>query len=199
MAKTELDWTDIERRLKAKEPVARIARDVGISRQALWKRAQRQGLTLPSQPKRQIASISKALQAIPHNGTGITLGKCVPETASYILDKVQQGWSIETAVGSAGMRRTAFEAWMMREPELDSAIRAARVGFLGTRENNIAQAGNRGQWQADAHILSRDPETRSQWGEQSGGRGGVNVQVVLNIDRTPLDAHHITVVSANAT
>ena len=95
-----------------------------------------------------------------------------------------------------GLTEDRFNRWALNDMEFGEAVRAARYGFLSSREGNIAQAGNRGQWQADAHILARDPETKSIWGEQTGGRGGVAIQVVLNVDRTPVDSYQITTVTA---
>lgn len=199
MAKTELDWNKIEARIKAKEPLARIARDVGISRQALWQRAVRQGLTVKQQPERQVKTVKQALEQSPYNTGEIELGKCTPHNALGIIRKIEEGCTIRTAAGMHGIGDQQLRDWFDRDLVFWSTCKAARTKFMGSRESNIARAGDRGQWQADAHILARDPETRGQWGDSGHGKGGVAIQVVLNVDRSPVEAHSITVVSGNPT
>ena len=192
----DLDWPVIEARIKAKEPLARIAKSIGISRQALWERCQRQGLTVKGNPGRQVMKVKDAIKALPYNGAGIELGQFTKDNAAYIIEKISQGNTFRTAAGCVGITEPQLQNWFIRDEAFAAVCRAERAKFLSTREGNIARAGDRGQWQADAHILSRDPESRGNWGEPAANRGAVAIQVVLNVDR---DDYRVTTITPDET
>lgn len=120
--------------------------------------------------------------------------KATPERLAAILDRVATGAPEYLAAQANGIDRTTLGDWKAADPAFAKAIEQAKASRAIHRVNKIEEASDRGDWKATAFLLSRDPLTKEDFGEQQS-KSGIAIQI--NITRG--DAQdNVTVESAIA-
>jgi hypothetical protein len=148
-----------------------------VTRIGIRKRAEAEGWA-----KDVPAHSFKAIQAA--NNTQIahdpTYPKANPERIASILGMVAMGAPEYLAAQQNGIDRTTLADWKTADPAFSKAVDAAKASRAIHRVGKIEEASDRGDWKASAFLLSRDPLTREDFGEQQS-KGGIAIQI--NITR----------------
>jgi hypothetical protein len=145
-----------------------VAESIGVSRQAVQKRAKKEGW-LKCSPV-----VTELECAKPTSGS--KLGIRTPENIAEIINTFALTGNKATACRIVGIDDATLYRWCQKEPELAMTMTQARDQHLLGQYRKIADAKD---WKAAKEILSRAPETKEVWGEvQKEGP-----TIVLNIQR----------------
>lgn len=106
--------------------------------------------------------------------------KATPERLAVILDSIASGAPEYLAAQKAGIDRTTLADWKAIDPSWARAVEQAKASRAIHRVNKIEEASDRGDWKASAFLLSRDPLTKEDFGEQQS-KSGIAIQI--NITR----------------
>lgn len=144
-----------------------IAEIVGVSRQAVHKRAKKDGWLK--------CTVDKELPEIAPATRG-KLGLRNPENIAEIINVYALTGKKESACRAVGINDQTLYNWCKESPEISVEMSAAREAFLIGQHRKIATAKD---WKAAQFLLSRAPETKEQFGEtvEKGPR------IILNIHR----------------
>lgn len=186
----DLPWNEIKNRYCKGESANAIAKDYPVSRQAIQKRAKKEGWS--SDGWLEAAKRTPTAKAVEKPETRresiiAKLGKRTPETAAELCRLIERGVPHTVAAEAVGMHRDTLRAWRDDDPEFDGLIAAARMRAVSRKIERIDEAGQRGDWKADSWFLERAPETRGEFG--GGAAGGITgINVILNIpDPKPIE------------
>ena len=199
-----VDWDEIAARLMRGEPTLRVAQDYQISRQAIAKRAKREGW-LDSQAKMQTAlknaehltgmelavrrqpvavqpdHVQPVAEVQPSATKGATtkrgvqkFNKDTPEVRNAIIGLLRDGVPKTHAAQASGVSLDAFNAWVSRDADFAGLVRAAESAAVSLRVQRIGKAGQK-DWRADSWYLERTQ--KATFGSDSGKGGGVAVQI----------------------
>ena len=182
--KLGVNWTEIEACVRAGEAMGSVARRVGVSRQAVSKRAKKEGWSPTADAEVIAASDTARRLARPATGADHRLvaeGRRSPAIIQRVLDMLATGASIPMAARRVGMSPDALHDWFRADGEFKRAAEAAGAEFGAGLVERIAEAGKRGDWRADAHLLDRHPATRDEFGarpaEGAQGAGPILIQI----------------------
>jgi len=177
--KPGVDWQDIERRYKAGEKAREIAHDHDVSRQAIEKRAKREGWRV-GQP----TSVALATAATLVSGplAQDRFGLRTPENAALVLEMAEDGLPVTAIAAGIGMTPSAFKHWRDAEPALDAAIMEALARHARRHVKNVNDASDRGDARAAQWLLERNIVTKGDFGGKEAS-GGPTLNVVINVPR----------------
>ena len=188
--KPGINYSEVRNRFETGESVRSISRDLGISHTALNKRIRKEGWKpgcaeywekLASQTERAIALREpKGPKDIQINA----YGKRTPENAGLILAALDRGQTLTTAMGSAGVKKDLWAAWLKDDPEFAELVSIARHRFLGGTETDVGASSRRGDIKASLAILKGAKETREDWiGAEDHSLRGAVINVKFNWGR----------------
>ena len=199
-----VDWDEIAARLMRGEPTLRVAQDYQISRQAIAKRAKREGwldsqakmqtalknaehltgmeLAVRSQPVavqpdhvQPVAGVQPSATKSATTKRGVQkFDKDTPETRNAILCLLQDGVPKAHAAQASGVSESTLRRWIANDERFSSEVRAAESAAVALRVQRIGKAGEK-DWRADSWYLERTQ--RAAFGSDSGKGGGVAVQI----------------------
>lgn len=161
-----------------------VARRMGVSRQAISKRAKKEGWS-PTADAAVIAATDTA-RRLAHPVTGadhrlVAEGRRSPATMQRVLDMIAAGASVALAARRVGMSPDALHDRFRADHAFKQAAEAAGADFGAGLVERIADAGKRGDWRADAHLLDRHPATRDEFGPRPAqgaeGTGPILIQI----------------------
>ena len=175
--KPGVDWIEIRRMvLEEGTPLRQLAVRYSVSRQAIHKRAMKEGWIVPKQVRTPLLE-SRLIES----GTlGHVAWKATPGVLAAYVKHLSEGMPKRTAAAMVGVARQTIEEWRDKDKNFDAACQAATAHWAKTRIKNINNAGDRGDWRADSWLLERHPETRTDF-QGPKAEGGTTIQVVLNI------------------
>ena len=188
--KPGINWTEIEARVRSGESLNAMAKDYNISRQAITKRAKKEGWLASNKKvrlaKKVVATVTKekvatdkvALQ--PFGNYVQKHQKDKPETIDSILGLLRSGNPRKIAVQASGISMDRFMRWMKEDHSFADNIRKAESMAVADRMQNIAAAGKRGDWKADTWVLERTH--REIFGEKESKNNSLAVQININRD-----------------
>lgn len=184
-SKAGINWTEIEANFRAGSSMGSLARRSGVSRQAVSKRAKKAGWTLTAQAE-TIAETDTA-RRIAQLVTGAdhriaAEGRRSPAIIQRILDMLHAGATIALAARRVGMSPDALHDWFRADDAFREAAEAAGADFGAGLVERIAEAGKRGDWRADAHLLERHPATRDDFAARPAIGIGEGAQVLIQIN-----------------
>jgi hypothetical protein len=197
----DIPWNEIRDRFIKGESATAIAKDYPVSRQAIQKRAKKEGWEKDGWLERAKETPTAKAVAKPKTNREkviVSLGKRTPENAAEICRLIERGVPHTVAAEAVGMHRDTLRAWRNDDPDIDAMVHAARKRSIARKIERIDEAGERGDWKADAWHLERAPETRAEFGgSKTHDVGGITV--ILNvadpkqpempvIDATPVSA-----------
>jgi DNA-binding XRE family transcriptional regulator len=129
-----------------------LAQELGCSRQAVSKKAIREGWTKASSPALEVARSLDCSKPI----AGSQFGKRSPENIAEIINVFALTGNKSLACRRVGISPDTLARWAKAEPELAVAIQAYRSQHLIDQYRKIANATD---WKAAREILARAPET----------------------------------------
>ena len=196
-----VDWDEIAARLMAGEPTARVAQDYEISRQAIAKRAKREGW-LDSQVVMQSArknaehltglkvAIRRPRVAVQPSATvsatnaGLVqkFNKDTPEVRNAILGLLKDGVPKLHAAQAVGVHENTLNRWLNDDSGFSAEVRAAESAAVALRVQRIGKAGEK-DWRADSWYLERTQ--KATFGSDAGKGGGLAVQINIMRDGEP--------------
>lgn len=157
----DLPWDEIAARVRSGESTSVIARDYQITRQAIDKRAKKQGWRDPIQA----------------NGHDVPI---TADTREKILDALRNGVPLKIAATSVGTTYNQLLAWRKADMEFSDEVEQARADHLANLHREIFAASGRGDWKAAQAMLQASPETKADWTSKSGrGEGVIKVNVAI--------------------
>ena len=197
----DIPWNDIKDRFIKGESATTIAKDYPVSRQAIQKRAKKEGWEKDGWLERAQQTPTAKAVAKPKTQSArviASLGKRTPENAAELCRLIERGVPHTVAAEAVGMHRDTLKAWRDDDPEINAMVVAARYQTIARKIERIDEAGQRGDWKADSWYLERAPETRGEFGS-SKTKGFDGVTVIPNvadpnlpempvIDATPVSA-----------
>ncbi len=177
-------WDVIRDRFEDGETAYALAREFPITRQAIEKRARREGWLRPSGRWDEAARATPTALRIadprtPEDRMIAAHGRRTPEIAVAILNRVEAGASESLAARALGLDPATLRKWKSEDPEFELLLMSARHDCLAAKVRRIHAAGER-DWRADAWALERAPETREEFGNSLPGAGGA-VEVIINV------------------
>ena len=195
------DWTLIRAQFCAGVPVARIAEEFGVSRQAVYKRVKRYGWKLGDKfdvknppPDVPVPVVNTTIQS-PLSGSK---GLATPEMMQSIVDAVGRGLAISGAAKLAGIHPATVYSWRDKNPSFAMALEKANQSLIDEQINSLRSASKTGDWRAGKALLDVfDPRfsTRSSARAPavtvniSAGRDdAVTVENPTVLDMTPMSA-----------
>ena len=189
----QVDWAEIEQRIKDGETFSAVAKDYSVSRQAIQKRCQREGwisdkpLTVAIKRQRRELQVA-TMQPDATNQAVAEVQPSSPVIArddkkAGVLELLRDGVPKKHAAQVVGVHETTLHRWISECENFASEVRAAESAAVALRVRRIGQAGER-DWRADTWFLERTQ--RDSFGSDSSKGGAVNVQI--NIERNSADA-----------
>ena len=171
-SQTEYDTARLEYESDPTMTFKILGEQLGVSHQAVAKRAKKDGWVKASEGLMQVVQDLPIAQPT----SGSALGLRSPENISKIITTYAQTGNKKLTAGIVGISRQTLENWCKEDNELLALMSATRKEFLVNQFGKIAQARD---WKAAKEILSRAPETKDEWGEQEQS----GPTIVLNILR----------------
>lgn len=183
--KPGVNWTEIEACVRAGEAMGSVARRIGVSRQAISKRAKKEGWSSTADAEVIAATDTARRLARPATGADRRLvaeGRRSPATMQRVLDMLATGASVAMAARRVGMSPDALHDWFRADVEFKRAAEAAGADFGAGLVERIAEACKRGDWRADAHLLERHPATRDEFGQRAAATGQGAGPILIQIN-----------------
>lgn len=196
-SKPGVNWDAIRQRYEAGEtPYAIHKSGVGVSKQAIQQRVEKHGwvqtqgsrnvATRQATHMAQAASLASSARA-PVQFKG-WWGKDTPETRAFVIDAIDRGATQKLAAQAAGVHENTLLNWKSNDPEFAAQIEAARSHHAIEHIGVIDHAGRETKdWKASAHLLSKNPLTKAEFGDTAKA-GGPVINVVLNVARGSAEA-----------
>lgn len=181
--KPGVDWAAIEKAIRAGQSSTSLAKQHGVARQSIDKRANKEGWREGPQRWMPAVNQTRTARALESPQTAAekhmaTTGCRSPENAASILYAISQGMPQGIAAGSVGIAPETLRDWKKADPTFDRLVWQARQEHLGRQYGNIAKASDRGDWKAAQAILQAAPETKKDWSTGSSS-GGVQVNISI--------------------
>ena len=188
--KPGVDWSAIEKAVRAGQSTTSLAKQHGLARQSIDKRAKKEGWKDGPQRWLPATRTTKTAQAVENPQTTsdklcAAYGNRTPENQAKILHELSRGVPLSIAAGIIGMGYDAFLAWRKADSTFDRLVYQARQEHLGKQYGNIAKASDRGDWKAAQAILSSAPETKKDWSTTNAGAGGITVNISIKGESEP--------------
>ena len=207
-----VDWDEIAARLMAGEPTARVAQDYEISRQAIAKRAKREGwldsqVVMQSARKNaehltglkvairrpRVAVQPEKVQPVANVQPSATVSatnaglvqkfkKDTPEVRNAILGLLKDGVPKLHAAQAVGVHENTLNRWLNDDSGFSAEVRAAESAAVALRVQRIGKAGEK-DWRADSWYLERTQ--KATFGSDAGKGGGLAVQINIMRDGEP--------------
>lgn len=196
--KPGVDWAEIEKAVRAGQSTTSLAKEHGLARQSIDKKANKEGWKdgpqkwLPAARQTRTARMLQDPQTTAEKAIA-TNGNRTPENQAAILWSLEQGMSITQAAESNGIKYDLFNAWRKDDPVFDRLVWQARHQLLGGMQTEIVKSARRGDWKAAESVLKASPETRKDWSGNNAGAGGITVNIGIR-----MDGQHPTVDIASA-
>ena len=180
--KPGVDWPEIEKRYRSGDTATVIAGDHDVSRQAIEKRAKKQGW-----------GSDAALSRLRH-ATAVTVlhrdpsardrwGLRTPENAELAIGLAEIGAPYAVIAARMGMTPPALKAWRDSEPDFDRALNDGYAAHAAARLGDTNSAAQRGDAGAAKWLLERNPLTRDDFGGKDGASGPTLI-VQINVPRS---------------
>lgn len=186
-AKPGVDWPEIERRYRSGETTTALAAEYPVSRQAIDKRARKEGWALGQPSGASLATVATfAGDMLPNDRYGLR----TPENAALALDAAALGMPITGIAARLGMTAPALKAWRDAEPEFSAAIMEAYSRHASRHLNNVGSASDRGDARAAQWLLERNPVTREAFAGRDA-QGGPTLVVNINVPRSIEDLRNV--------
>ena len=184
----QVDWAEIEQRIKNGESFNAVSKDYDISRQAIQKRCNREGW-ISDKPltvaiKRQQRELQVAtMQPDATTGPVATMQPTSTQLAAGdkragVIELLKDGVPKKHAAHVVGVHEATLHRWIADDAAFASEVRAAESAAVALRVRRIGKAGEK-DWRADSWYLERTQ--RAEFGSDSQRGGGVAVQI--NIER----------------
>jgi hypothetical protein len=199
--KPGVDWAKIEIRWKSGEKEAALAREYGVSRQAVNQRLKREGwergdptvnnrqrvnIKNPWLPLAEETDTARRL-ASPETGRDkqlVAFGKRTSENLSAILRLVEKGVPEGVACHSVGIDPKTLRAWKEDDETVLDLVRSAYARSIARKVERIDEAGDRGDWKADSWYLERSQATRQEYGNTNErNHSSEDIWISIGIDR----------------
>ena len=189
----QVDWAEIEQRIKDGETFSAVAKDYSVSRQAIQKRCKKEAwvehrpvTTAVRRQLRQRNQVQPDEVAMQPVATVQPQPVAEPSAAVMARDD-KQGAALELlrdgvprkhAAQIVGISESTLLRWINDDDGFGAEVRAAESAAVALRVRRIGQAGER-DWRADSWYLERTQ--RDSFGSDNAKGGAVNVQI--NIER----------------
>lgn len=172
----DIDWPAIRLRYLNGQTAYSISKDLGgrPTKQGIAQRAEREGWGKAKEGK-----------ILVYNGNGVLTDNKVVQK-DLILQALMEGTTYATAAAKAGVSKKTLSRWREKDPDFATLVMEARGQRLAKHEQNINDAGDRGDWKASAYMLERDPLTRDQYAKQEAPQTAIQVNVGINRDEVKI-------------
>ena len=190
--KPGVDWIEIEERIKNGESIYPISKDYDISRQAIEKRAKKNGWIKTQKVGRIARENAKVVNGEKKVATSSIATmqpkkkhiqrffKDTPETKDAILALLKEGNPKMIAAQCAGVSLDSLNRWVEKDSDFAILVRQAESVAVQDRLQNIKKAGDRGDWKADSWYLERTQ--RQIFGNENNKLGAMNLQINIMRD-----------------
>jgi len=185
-SKPGVDWHAIKARIEAGDSAYSIAKDAPVSKQAILKRAKKEGW-LPGPDKWLPATkATDTAQRIanPQNRSDQLLasfGKRTPENMAVVLSLVEDGAPKTVAAHAVGITDETLNVWLKEDLDFLALYQRAEADYLQANFSATKKAAARGDPRAAQWNISKHRLTRDEYGDKGGGSGGITVNI--NIPR----------------
>ena len=177
VASQKYDWVAIKKQYLDGASYHRLARVTGAAKSTIQERAKKEGWP---EEREALDKTRERVEKMPiHGGGSSVTQKFTPENVTTIIHYLEQGASRKSAAAAAGIHVDTLKRWIDRDEEFKCAIDIAESAGPARQASRINQAGERGDWRADAWLLKHSPRTRDEWAEASSGTNGVTVNLQL--------------------
>ena len=169
--KPGIDWSTIEKRIRAGETPVEVAKDFEVSRQAIEQKADKFGWRPSSE------YWSEKLDDVRFSENAIAKR---PDTVADVLRRIELGIPLSAIAGAVGVHKQTIDYWKRTDPNFEELVAEARAKWHERKIAQIDQAAERGDWKAATWMLERHPDTKGIYGgnESQGG-----LTVVINVNR----------------
>ena len=177
VATQKYDWVAIKKQYLDGASFHRLARVTGAAKSTIQERAKKEGWR---EEREALDSTRERVAKMPiHRGGPNESPRFTPENVTTIIHYLEQGASRKAAAAAAGIHVDTLKRWIVRDEEFKCAIDIAEAAGPARQASRINQAGERGDWRADAWLLKHSPRTRDEWAEASSGTNGVTVNLQI--------------------
>ena len=191
-----VNWPRVLRRVAAGESPSAIAKELPVTRQAIENRWKRHCAQHPDATS-DVADVAPVawLPVVEASFSAPVGDKDSPRRRAEILEGISAGIPKTTAARAAGISDDTLRRWAERDPVFAAQIEQAQTQWQARTVKDWA-AWTEKDWRAGQALLQAHPDSRAEWG-QGTGKGGVGVQVVLNIgDPKPVDESQVLTIAA---
>lgn len=199
-----VDWLEVrdlvEQGISDREISRRLAeQDIKLSHVAIGKRRNKEGWgstdieSAVTKWKPDVTDLECVKNPTPR-------GKRSGRLAKNIIKQIaEKGISPSNAAARCNLSAGGLSMWRKEDPAFNDMIDQAQRTFLATREENVNQAGDRGDLRANLAVLERHPLAAEQWAMKGAmGQGGPAINVTINIpDPKPIEPPTITIEPSN--
>ena len=177
--KPGMDWKACRAQWEAGLSSKRLCKLYPVSRQAIDQMANKEGWN-------RSKVIPNKLPALAGFDTLLANTKATPETLTLIMDSFAAGNSQNVVAAIAGLAHQTIANWRSNYPEFDAAVRKAQGQHASDLVNHIKGAAPR-DWRAADRLLQVHELTKSEHLPQGQNPGDTKVNVVININRPPIE------------
>jgi len=188
--KPGVPWPEIRDRYLGGESATYLATQYEVSRQAIIKRARKEGWARDSRTVRKPVAVSTHVTRpveVPESvGRNMSpkdrYGLRTRANARTALELARQGMPVTAIAACCGMTASAFKHWRNAELDLETALQAAYADYCFELLETINEAADRGDVSAAIWLLERHPLTRDDYGKRKASDDG-GLHVIVRVPR----------------
>lgn len=193
-AKIGVDWTKVRALYETGVSVVQLSKQFDLSRQAIYKRHDREAWGIKGQAKRhsvdkvKLSTLTR-LTDVNHDNLAdvpkhlpVSRDKDTPFRREKILEALRLGLTFGNAAQCAGVHVDTLDNWRKADLDFQEACEEARSYAPSIGARAVMQTAERGDWRAGAYILEHHDSTKEQFGTRAEGRAP-SVTVNIGADR----------------
>ena len=172
----QFDWPYLRALYETGQTAYQISKRADApSKQAIQKRANKEGWIKPDISTTRLPVVAKALT--------VKSDKLTDELLAVLLDMIAEGATREVAAAACGISGETLRRWCEQDPTLKDMINRARAGTVAGYLGTINQAQHK-DWKAASWMLTHSPDTRDHYGQAAKDN---KIEVTFNFQRKPIE------------
>ena len=172
------NWAAIKQQYVRGKSIHQLHKLTGAARSSISARAKSEGWEADRSSHCNVLEKVKNTSVIK-NGKHRN-SKRTPEVLAEIVRFLEAGAPRINAAAAAGIANSTLSNWIKSDDEFKQILEVAEFSGSAKQAERIEQAGQRGDWRADAWLLKHSPRSREDYADaNAAGSNGVSVTLQL--------------------
>ena len=178
MTEGNYNWAAIKQQFFRGKSIHQLHKLTGAARSSISARAKSEGWEADRESHAETVALVKDTPLLKNNKYNSL--KKTPETVADIVRFLASGAPRKNAAAAAGISVPTLRSWIISDPAFGEMLEVAEASGSAKQAERIEQAGQRGDWRADAWLLKHSPRSREDYADaNAAGSNGVSVTLQL--------------------